>query len=51
MEIDWDANLYFEALGCVTLDKLLDLSEPHFSVCIKGITRIPTPGGYEDEIR
>ena len=52
MEIDWDANLYSEALGCVTLDKLLDLSEPlFFPICIKGITRIPTPGGYEDEMR
>ena len=30
MEVNRDANLYSEALGCVTLDKLLDLSEPHF---------------------
>lgn len=27
MGINRDANLYSEALGCVTLDKLLDLSE------------------------
>ena len=43
MEIDWDANLYSEALGCVTLDKLLDLSEPLFLHMHKRNNKHPHP--------